>query len=44
MILPLRGGKRLYARLGEHGYRWIVIGPPLLAALMLIVNGISKPG
>jgi|GEM_PF-5269348 len=44
MILKLWAGTRLYGRLGEHNHRKIVIGLPLLAGLMLIVNGISKPG
>lgn len=43
MLLPLWAGTRLYARLGEHDYRKIVIALLLLAGLILIVNGISKP-
>ena len=44
MLLPLWAGTRVYARLGEHDYRRIVMLLLLAAGLMLIVNGIPKPG
>jgi len=44
MLLPILAGTRLYARLSDRGYRRIVLGLLSAAGLVLIVNGISKPG
>ncbi len=44
MLLPILAGTRLYARLSDRGYRRIVLGLLALAGLVLIANGISKPG
>jgi uncharacterized membrane protein YfcA len=41
MLLPLWLGTRLYVRIGDLGYRRIVIALLLVAGLVLIVNGIS---
>ena len=44
MLLPILAGTRLYARLSDRFYRRIVLGLLALSGLVLIVNGISKPG
>jgi uncharacterized protein len=43
MLLPLWLGTFLYTRIGDLGYRRIVIMLLLVAGLVMIVNGISKP-
>ena len=44
MLLPILAGTRLYARLSDRGYRNIVLALLSIAGLVLIVNGIPKPG
>jgi hypothetical protein len=44
MLLPLWAGTRVYARLGEHDYRRVVMLLLLAAGVALIANGIPKPG
>ena len=44
MLLPILAGTRLYSRLSDRGYRRLLLGLLTLAGLVLIVNGISKPG
>ena len=44
MLLPILAGARLYARLSDRGYRNIVLALLSIAGLVLIVNGIPKPG
>ena len=44
MLLPILAGTRLYAGLSDRGYRNIVLALLSIAGLVLIVNGIPKPG
>ena len=44
MLLPTLAGTRLYARLSDRGYRRMVLALLSIAGLVLIVNGIPKPG
>ncbi len=44
MLLPILAGTRVYARLSDANYRRLLLGVFTLAGIVLIVNGISKPG
>ena len=44
MLLPILLGGRVYRLLSDSGYRRVVLGLLSFAGLVLIVNGLSKPG
>ena len=44
MLLPILAGTKLYSRLSDRGYRHVVLALLAAAGMVLIVNGIWKPG
>ncbi len=44
MLLPLWAGTRVYARLGEHDYRRVVMLLLLAAGSTMVVAGIPRSG